>query len=544
MNTLLFRIGDRLGLKTNGPLVEWLFEGRDRARVAEPFGSRMRRAPQGEGKPAGSRRYESADAVMWVDCLVPLLLKIRTRTGRLEYLAPNRAQQHYARERGKRNIILKARQVGMTTYIAARLFLLTMLRPGTTTLQVAHSLESAQQIFRIVHRFYAHLPAKVQNAVITERSNVRELAFARSDSRFRVDTAGSAAAGRGLTVHHLHASEVSEWPGKPEETMAGLLAAVPQEGTVDIESTPKGLGGYFHREWQAAPDTGYVRHFFPWWVEESYRVPVLAGECIEAASDEERELVRQFGLTGEQLKFRRQLQMAFRGLRPQEYAENDVECFVASGRPAFELDQIAARLARVSSPVVVRHNGCEHEWAAPEAGRRYIIGVDTAEGRADGDFSTAQVIDAETGMQCLETAVRWPVERFAEYAAQLGRRYNDALLAVERNNHGHAVLYALRYRHNYSRLYRHGPGELDAGWPTNSSTKPQVVGALSAMLGDVPGALQSRRLLEEMRNFSYDAGGEMRAPEGMHDDLVMAMGIAYAVRRLVPQIAYATVRRR
>jgi hypothetical protein len=106
------------------------------------------------------------------------------------------------------------------------------------------------------------------------------------------------------------------------------------------------------------------------------------------------------------------------------------------------------------------------------------------------------------------------------------------------------VLYALRYRHGYKRLYRHGPGELDAGWPTNASTKPQVVGALSAMLGDAPSALQSRRLLEEMRNFGYDAGGEMKAPEGMHDDLVMAMGIAYAVRRLAPQIAYAAVRRR
>ena len=512
MNTLLFRIGDRVGLKNSGALAEWLFH--------------------------------SADAVQWVDCLVPLLLKIRARNGRLQSLLPNKAQEHYARERGKRNIILKARQVGITTYVAARLFLLTMVRPGTVTLQVAHSLESAQQIFRIVHRFYAHLPADVQTAVITERSNVRELAFARSDSRFRVDTAGNAGAGRGLTVNHLHASEVSEWPGRAEETMAALLAAVPQSGTVDIEATPKGLGGYFHREWLAAPDTGYVRHFFPWWVEESYRVPVLAGESIEPASDEERELVAAYGLTGEQLKFRRQLQTAFRGLRPQEYAENDVECFVASGRAVFELEEIAARLGRVSAPVTVRHNGCEYEWCAPQPGKRYIIGADTAEGRADGDFSTAQVIDAETGLQCLEMAVRWPVERFAEYLASLGRRYNEALLAVERNNHGHAVLYALRYRHEYKRLYRHGPGELDAGWPTNSSTKPQVVGALSAMLGDVPGALQSRRLLEEMRNFSYDAGGEMRAPEGMHDDLVMAMGIAYAVRRLVPQIAYATVGRR
>jgi len=488
----------------------------------------------------------TAEPVSLLDVLMPLLLWVRDRRGRLVPLVPNAAQRQFAARCGPRNIILKARQVGMTTYLAARVFLLTMLRPGTVALQVAHSLESAQQIFRIAHRFYSCLPVGIQRAVVTERANVRELAFAGTDSRFRVDTAGNPGAGRGLTLTHLHASEVSEWPGSPEETMAALAAAVGPRGTIDIEATPKGVGGYFHREWQlaASGDSGYVRHFFPWWVEPEYRLPLLPGERVEPESDEERLLQERHGLTAEQLKFRRQLVRAFRGLRAQEFAEDETECFLASGRPVFELAAIDRRVAEVFAPVFVRENGCEYEWAGPEPGREYLIGADPAEGCPDGDFSAAQVLDAATGIQCLELAARWPIERFAEYLAQLGRRYNDALVAVERNNHGHAVLYALRHRHGYRRLYRHTPGEGDLalGWPTNAQTKPQLVAALHAMLADAPGAFHSRRLLEEMRSYAYDASGATTAPEGLHDDLLIAMGIAMVVRAGAKWIQTAAVK--
>jgi len=67
---------------------------------------------------------------------VPGYLHIRDRSGNLIPLRPNAAQRRFARQRSERNIILKARQVGMTTYIAARFFLAAIFRPGTVTLQV------------------------------------------------------------------------------------------------------------------------------------------------------------------------------------------------------------------------------------------------------------------------------------------------------------------------------------------------------------------------------------------------------------------------
>src|SRR5437667_8087365 len=92
------------------------------------------------------------------DLLIETLLKVRSKTRGLVLLSPNRAQQEYGRKCGRRNVVLKARQLGITTYVAARFFIKTITQPGTVTVQVAHDQESAEEIFRIVHRFWENLP--------------------------------------------------------------------------------------------------------------------------------------------------------------------------------------------------------------------------------------------------------------------------------------------------------------------------------------------------------------------------------------------------
>ncbi len=462
-----------------------------------------------------------------------MLLMIRDRRGRLRALLPNAAQRRYARRRTRRNILLKARQVGMTTYIAARYFLGTMLQPGTVTLQVAHSLESAQQIFRIVHRFAQHLDPAVAPALGSGRLSLREIEFPAMDSRYIVDTAGNANAGRGLTIHHLHASEVALWPGDPRETMAALLAAVAPGGQVDIESTPHGAGGYFHTEWERAKrGEGFTPHFFPWWVEEEYALPVAPGDVFYPQDEREEFLMDREGLRPEQILYRRYLRVTFGDLAAQEFAENDAECFLVSGSAVFDAAAVEACLREIEAPLGTGQNGAELVWLEPEPGREYIIGADVAEGVECGDFSAAEVIDRGTGLQCAELMARWPVGRFPQELAALGRRYHEALVAVERNNQGHAVLLALEQMHGYTRLYRHAAedGTRQPGFPMNMQTKPQAIHTLGMMLRDAPGAFASQRLLEQCRGYSFRPGGETGAPPGAHDDLVMAMAIALAVR--------------
>ncbi len=471
-----------------------------------------------------------------LDALVPVFCQIRDRQGRLVPLVQNAVQRDYAQRRTARNLILKARQVGMTTYIAARFFLRTISTPGTVTLQVAHSLESAEQIFRIVRRFFDTLDDDVRRALKPTRTNARELAFAGTDSRYLVDTAGNRHAGRGLTIHCLHASEVAQWPGNAGETLAGLLGAVAPGGWVDLESTPRGSGSLFHRLWtDAASWPGYTRHFFPWWLEPAYTLAPAPGESLEPLSEEEHFLVERHRLTPGQILYRRYLQNTFGVLARQEFVETDVDCFLSAGRPVFEIAAIEARLRRLPKPVERHANGAELIWFPPQAGRDYVLGADVAEGTEHGDYSAAVVLDAATGLQCAEIFARWPLRQFAEALDRMGRRYNFALMAIERNNHGHAVLYALRHQFHYPRIYHHpepgvNPTATKAGWPMNLQTKPQVVGALQLALEQTPEIICSARLLEQCRSFVYREDGEMGALAGMHDDLVTAMGIALVVR--------------
>jgi hypothetical protein len=127
------------------------------------------------------------------DFLIRSLLKVRSKARGLVVLNPNRAQREFAESCTHRNIVLKARQMGITTYVAARFFVQTITRPGTMTVQVAHDQESAEEIFKIVHRFWENLPETMKRGALTRsRANVRQMVFPRIDSEYRVATAAEA----------------------------------------------------------------------------------------------------------------------------------------------------------------------------------------------------------------------------------------------------------------------------------------------------------------------------------------------------------------
>src|SRR5579871_745109 len=204
--------------------------------------------------------------------LAQMMLRVRTRDGNTRPLRVNAAQQAFELNRAQRNIVLKARQMGITTWAAGRFFLKTITQPGTLTLEVAHTQEAAEEIFRIVHRFLDWLPEPLREGPLrTSQDNVRQIVFPEIDAQYRVESAADRNAGRGLTVQNLHCSELARWPGNPAETLAGLRATLAPDAELILESTPDGVGGCFHEEWRNAGETGLVRHFFPWWMEARYR---------------------------------------------------------------------------------------------------------------------------------------------------------------------------------------------------------------------------------------------------------------------------------
>jgi hypothetical protein len=172
----------------------------------------------------------------WLMGLAGALLNVRTRSGAVTLLKPNSVQLAFERARGQRNIVLKARQLGLTTWAAARFFIKTITRPGTLTLQVAHTQDSAEEIFRIVHRFLDNLPDHLRRDVLkTSHANLRQIVFPRLDSEYRVVSAGERNAGRGLTVQNLHCSELARWPGDPADILAGLRASLARTSQIHLK---------------------------------------------------------------------------------------------------------------------------------------------------------------------------------------------------------------------------------------------------------------------------------------------------------------------
>ena len=469
----------------------------------------------------GDRTVAIALAEQW--------LRVRARNGAIMPLVANPVQRLFEERRGQTNIVLKARQLGLTTWNAARFFLKTITHPGTLTLQVAHTQEAAEEIFRIVHRFYDCLPEDLREGPLhVARANVRQIVFEDIDSEYRVVTAGDRNAGRGLTVQNLHCSELARWPGDPADILAGLRAALAPGAEVVLESTPQGVGGCFYQEWQKAPETGMVRHFFPWWMEPAYRADPVDPRSL---TEEESAWMQREGLDLAQIAYRRQLRANFRGLARQEFAEDPESCFLASGECVFELAAVEARLKVAPAPSETRRNGELEIWLPPMPGKQYFVAVDPAGGGSEGDYSAAQVLDKDSGAQCAEFAAHLGGLELARFIAALAAEYNHALLVVERNNHGSGILAMLENVCRYPNLYRGGGqpnGQL--GWLTTSVTRPAALARLDAALVEAPHLFMSSRLLAECRSFVRQPDGSAAARPGTHDDRVLAMAIALAAR--------------
>jgi hypothetical protein len=89
------------------------------------------------------------------------------------------------------------------------------------------------------------------------------------------------------------------------------------------------------------------------------------------------------------------------------------------------------------------------------------------------------------------------------------------------------VLAYIDTREGYRRLYRQ---QGEAGWLTSAASKPEMIARMGVLLSETPERFMSRRLLAECRTFVADERGRAAAAVGSHDDLVMAMAIAQAVR--------------
>lgn len=511
-------------------------------------------------------------------------LFIKNKDSGIVKFVPNKAQKAIIDrvlellEQGKpiRIIVLKARQMGLSTAIEALIYWWTTTHKYITSMIVSYDDESSKNLYNMFKRYYEFCNPIFQP---TRKYNTRQdLVFDIDDktkheykmrgldspglgSVIKTGTAKNLAVGRSDTVQLVHGSEIGEWE-HGEELIASLLQTVPTRPNtmVFLESTAKGMGNYFHKEWQNAKkgDSIFEPFFFPWWQHDEYEMDetnVLKTEYTE----EETEIIalmRDGGVPEpnipKKIAFRRYKELEFKS-EPlklyQEYPSTDHEAFLASGRPRFDIKALIQYEKDIEKAEYKEYSLVQEQdrtikaledpgapfkiWELPERGSEYVIGADVAEGLKHGDYSVADVIDKKT----LKTVAKYrghpDPDQFGYILDKIGRFYNFALVGCEINNHGLAVVQRLRDLF-YTNLYRREKGiderfeesTSKLGWKTDMRTKPLMIDYLGEAIRERVIEDHDVAFVEEAMTYIIDDNGRTNAEEGCFDDTVVAKAIA------------------
>ena len=240
----------------------------------------------------------------------------------------NRAQAHFHANRTGRDLILKARQLGFSTYVQGEMFRRTVTSTQTT-ITLAHDAETTQKLRRMADRFYEHCKfGSIQP--LRKYANATLATYPEFDSTATIATAGNVETGRGDTYTEMHGSEVAFWKDAERIVAGAMQGGSPQ---VTLESTPNGAQGFFYDKCMEAlsGDSIWRLHFYPWWWDDDYRIDTESLTYTE----EEAALVKKHGLDASQIQWRREKVKELGRLFTQEYPEDAVSCFLTSGNSYF-----------------------------------------------------------------------------------------------------------------------------------------------------------------------------------------------------------------
>lgn len=507
-------------------------------------------------------------------------LFIKSKDAEIVKFIPNKAQKAlidrviYLLDTGQpiRIIVLKARQMGLSTAIEALIYWWTTTNRNVTSAIIAHEDAASKNLYNMFKRYYDNSnPLFKPNRKYDTRS---DLTFGLQDddgneiglnSVIKTATAKNTGAGRSDTIQLVHGSEVAFWENG-EELVGSLMQTVPRRKNtmIFLESTANGRGNFFAKMWDKSVkgDSVFETFFFPWWIQDEYEIE---GDPIENFTPDEQDIVdlmREGIQIGNEkyvvpedeihakMRFRRYKEREFVAtpeLLLQEYPSTPHEAFIASGQTVFNIKALSHMEKLVTKALTYTiHDNDRREpyvtedihgrlkiWDMPEASEEYVVGADVAEGIEGGDFSVADVIRVRD----MKTVARYrglvDPDQFAHILDKLGRFYNFALLGPEINNHGLAVVQRLRDLF-YSNLYKRETG-LDEvfesptakfGWKTTSVTKPLSIDYLAEAIREGLVKDEDIVFIEEAFSYVRDEKGRTNAEHGTHDDTIMAKAIA------------------
>lgn len=486
-------------------------------------------------------------------------IKVTNKTGKEIPFKLNKMQKHFLNNMSNYNIILKARQGGMSTSLAAQSLYYAITEPNSHCLMLSHREESTRAIFNKLKQLYNSIPSAIKPTLL--RNNRAELAFS-NGSIITCQTMGNKDVGRGSTLKFIHISEYAFVNSEvAEKQLLSLEQALRPDGVLAIESTANGLNFFHDLYFKSKNKENAYNGFFFNYIDTSTMFEDEFKKCNklfkninnvefteDVLTDEERELLAIEGMTLDILCWRR-LKISNAGIEQfnQEYPLTDIDAFITTGNSVFENKSIND----VEKAII--YNKTKHInktdikdlpqllnkyygksffiYKEPTRDMKYYIGVDVAEG-VGGDYSTVEVIDKE-GEQVAEFyANNIKPYLFADIVSCIGRYYNKALVTVEKASGGHSVIERLRYEHKYLNMTKYktydkfNKPKFEFGFDTNSKTKSIIINDFVELFEKKQLCINSRRLLQEMKIFEISDSGRMGATGSGHDDTVIAMALA------------------
>lgn len=487
-----------------------------------------------------------------------------------------------------RDVCLKMRRGGMTTFWLAQYFADAVVLPGQSVRIVPHTPKAEKKLFADLKIMYRELPAHVKpEAKYFSLELIEFYDTVKGTVDSRIDTQsvqpGHEDSGRSEGFTHLLLTEIPFWRGDAKTAVLALLEAA-EYGQVVEESTAKGVE-LFHQTYHQGKkkEGGWSAHFFPWYWRRDLRqhgarfvkgaaLAGLPGKPVALVRDQETLVGKTWSEVEPFVLSRRERVIAmlvFRHLRKlgelsgcgNDWIDDEVAEYIAWRRT--KVQQVGERNFLVEFPendrecfeqtgravISEQHLKVTCTPADPVEGHAYLVAADVSLGLADGDPAAIEVIDLHTGRQCYEEEILLSPDLLAEKLAELSDRYNWAAMVVERNGPGIATILKLISLGYEERLYKHldaklrrkveqgdltieeARDEAQYGFPTSAENKSLMGLRLEEAIRCGYLGLSSERFCEQAKTVVWKDDKSWAALSGYHDDLFVALAIGNFVMR-------------
>lgn len=388
------------------------------------------------------------------------------------------------------NIILKFRQGGITELISMYCLWLASYFPDKKINIISIKDTIAKKVLRKIKFMYKNLPWFLQTPIINGRvgefGGVTEMIFNNGSLIESIPTSEQAGRSESLSLLVIDEAAAVRWA---ETIWAAAFPTLATGGAAIINSTPLGIGGWYHRMWTdaLAGGNGFNPIRLRWEMH-----PERDQAWYESMA---------------------------RALGPRRTAQEIDGDFLGSGNTVFDLMDIRAIEDSLDDypPILTRFNEQYRQYGNPVPGRRYFIGADVATGRSD-DYSSFTCMDS-FGEEFAVYKGRMPMNKYAKLLGDTGHKFNDAIIAPESNDVGIAVTMKLQ-EEGYPNLYyttqmlkkkrgnrkKNQPAEVP-GWLTTTKNRTVIIDGLEEDIRQDNLIIKDPFFVQEAYTFIYDVSG-------------------------------------